>query len=97
MRDSAMRTVATLDRDAEIYRSLSDELVRFATAIAGRNEAADIVSTVVLRILSKRRLADLDEPRPYLYRAVTNRCINFYELCNNAGWLKLKPALNRPI
>ncbi|HSG80288.1 MAG TPA: sigma-70 family RNA polymerase sigma factor [Acidimicrobiia bacterium] len=72
MRDSDMRTAATLDRDAEIYRSISGELVRFATALVGPDEAADVVSTVVVRVLSKRRLADLDEPRPYLYRAVLN-------------------------
>jgi DNA-directed RNA polymerase specialized sigma24 family protein len=64
--------VAESDTDAEIYRGLCTELVRYATAIVGPDEAKDVVSTVVLRILAKHHLSDLDEPRPYLYRAVLN-------------------------
>lgn len=58
--------------DAAVYRRHKDALVRYATALVGRDEAADVLSTVVVRVLSRQRLVDLDEPRAYLYRAVLN-------------------------
>lgn len=58
--------------DASVYESLKDDLVRYATALVGPDVAADVVSTVVLRVISKRRLSDLREPRPYLFRGVLN-------------------------
>jgi len=59
--------------DEAIYRSLAADLTRYATALAGPDEAADIVATVVTRTLARRGgLAGLREPRPYLMRAVLN-------------------------
>lgn len=58
--------------DADIYEKHRDDLVRYATALVGPDEAADVVSTVVVRVLAKRSLADLREARPYLFRAVLN-------------------------
>ncbi len=53
--------------DSSVYEGLKDDLVRYATALVGPNVAADVVSTVVLRVISKRRLTELKEPRPYLF------------------------------
>jgi RNA polymerase sigma-70 factor (ECF subfamily) len=60
------------DSDSQIYAELKDDLVRYVTALVGPDSAADVVSTVVVRVLSKGSLADLEEPRPYLFRAVLN-------------------------
>ncbi len=60
--------------DEQVYVKHRDELMRFAAALAGPDDAADVVSTVITRILaSGRRLTDLAEPRPYLMRAVLNQ------------------------
>ncbi len=40
--------------------------------LVGADLAADVLSTVVVRVLSRGPLADLNEPRPYLFRAVLN-------------------------
>lgn len=59
--------------DAEVYQKHKDELMRFATALVGPNDAGDMLSNVVTRILGAgRSLTDFREPRPYLMRAVLN-------------------------
>jgi RNA polymerase sigma factor (sigma-70 family) len=58
--------------DSEIYREHKDDLVRYAAALVGADWAEDVVATVVMRVLARRSLADLDEARPYLFRAVLN-------------------------
>jgi RNA polymerase sigma-70 factor (ECF subfamily) len=60
--------------DETIYRKNRDDLIRYATVLVGPGGAEDVVSVVVLRILAKRRLQDLEEPRAYLFRAVLNEC-----------------------
>ena len=60
--------------DETIYRKNRDDLIRYATVLVGPAGAEDVVSVVVLRILAKRRLQDLEEPRAYLFRAVLNEC-----------------------
>ena len=59
--------------DAEIYDSLRWDLMRYATALAGTNDAEDVVSSVVTRVLARRGgLAGLRDPKPYLTRAILN-------------------------
>lgn len=58
--------------DEAIYRKHRDDLVRYAAALVGPANADDIVSTVVLRTLAHRPLDDLEDARPYLFRAVLN-------------------------
>jgi RNA polymerase sigma factor (sigma-70 family) len=60
--------------DETIFRKNQDDLIRYATVLVGPTRAEDVVSTVVLRILTRKRLQDLDEPRAYLFRAVLNEC-----------------------
>lgn len=72
VRGMGMR-VETVDvSDAVIYRRYSNELTRFASAVVGRDEAADVVSDVVVRVLSNGGLHRLRDPKPYLYKAVLN-------------------------
>jgi len=58
--------------DQSILRKNQDDLIRYATVLVGPTGAEDVVSTVVLRVLARKRLQDLDEPRAYLFRAVLN-------------------------
>lgn len=58
--------------DETIYTKHKDDLIRFATALVGREEAEDVLSTVVLRILERQSLADLRDARSYLFKAVLN-------------------------
>ena len=62
--------------DSEIYEALQGDLIRYATALVGPSAAADVVSSVVVRVLSSGSLSDLEAPRPYLFRAVLNESIN---------------------
>jgi DNA-directed RNA polymerase specialized sigma24 family protein len=58
--------------DADIWSRHSDELIRYATVLVGPASAEDVVSTVVLRVLQRRALSDLENPRPYLFKGVLN-------------------------
>lgn len=64
--------------DEAIWRKHHDEVVRYATVLVGPADAEDLLSAVVVRILSnKGSLSDLDEPRSYLFRSVLNESKNF--------------------
>jgi RNA polymerase sigma-70 factor (ECF subfamily) len=67
-----MKVVTVGGSDAEVYARYRDGLTRFAASLVGRDEAPDVVSDVVVRLLSKQGLRGLREPKPYLYRAVLN-------------------------
>lgn len=58
--------------DSQVYESVKDDLIGYATALVGPDLAPDVVSTVVLRVLAKRQLIELENPRAYLFRAVLN-------------------------
>jgi RNA polymerase sigma factor (sigma-70 family) len=58
--------------DADVYACLKDDLVRYATVLVGPDAAPDVVSTVVVRVLARRHLTDLENPRAYLFRGVLN-------------------------
>ena len=63
--------------DEELYAKHRDELIRYATVLVGPSDAPDVLSAVITRLLkSRRRLADLREPRSYLMRAVLNESRN---------------------
>ena len=66
------RGLGVSSSDAEIYNALREDLIRYATALVGPDGAADVLSEVMLRVLNKRRLSDLRDPRPYLFRAILN-------------------------
>lgn len=77
-----MKIETGADTDEEIYTRHQDELIRFARVLVGPDEAGDILSSVVLRILSKGHLSDLDDARPYLYRAVLNEANSLHRRRN---------------
>lgn len=54
--------------DETIYTKHKDDLIRYATALVGPADAEDVLSTVVLRVLERRSLTDLDDARPYFRR-----------------------------
>lgn len=62
--------------DEAIYTKLKDDLIRYATTLVGPDRAEDVLSTVVLRTLRRRHLSDLEDARPYLFRAVLNEARN---------------------
>ena len=58
---------------ATIWREHRGELIRYATVLVGPDNAEDILSSVVERVLRRDGgLASLAEPRPYLFKAVLN-------------------------
>jgi RNA polymerase sigma factor (sigma-70 family) len=61
-----------VEGNAEVYIKHREELLRYATALVGPNQAEDVVSTVVLRAIGKRSLADMENPRAYLLKGVLN-------------------------
>jgi RNA polymerase sigma-70 factor (ECF subfamily) len=58
--------------DAAIYLQVRASLMRFATVLAGGDDADDIVSAVVVRTLERRTLSSLDDAQSYLMKAVLN-------------------------
>ena len=58
--------------DETIYTKNKDDLIRYAAVLVGAAEAEDVLSTVVVRVLQRRSLGDLDDARAYLFRAVLN-------------------------
>ena len=60
------------NKDEMIYHSLKGELVRYASALVGPDDGPDLLSVVITRVLSKRHLSDLDDPRIYLFKAIGN-------------------------
>lgn len=63
--------------DEAIYREHKDALIRYATILAGPSNAEDLVSSVVARLYSsKRTLADLEEPRPYLMKSILHAAMD---------------------
>lgn len=69
-----MRGLGVKTSDGEIYEKYSADLIRYATVLVGPDEAPDVVSTVVLRVLRRRSLGDFDDPKAYLFRSVMNEC-----------------------
>lgn len=59
--------------DASIWQQHKEELVRYATVLVGSDQAEDVLSSVIVRILRRPGgLLALDAPRPYLFKSVLN-------------------------
>jgi RNA polymerase sigma factor (sigma-70 family) len=58
--------------DAEVYARYANELVHFATALVGPDDAPDVVLDAMMRAFAYTRWPQVQEPRPYLYRCVLN-------------------------
>ncbi|MEX1093899.1 MAG: RNA polymerase sigma factor [Acidimicrobiia bacterium] len=60
--------------ESTIWEQNSRDLVRYAAALIGPDHAEDAVSSVFVRIIETVGFEQLDEPRPYLFKAVLNEC-----------------------
>ena len=59
--------------ESDIYETVRLDLMRYATALVGRNTAEDAVSTVVTRVLARPGgLGGLRDPKQYLMRSIHN-------------------------
>lgn len=65
-----MQRVTGYERDIELYTRHSVELTRYAAALVGPSDAADVVSDAVTSLLRSGRLSSADSPLALLYRAV---------------------------
>ena len=82
---------------AEAYRRYGPALVRKAERILlNRDDARDVVHGVFVELIRKRRT---EIELPYLYRAVTTRCLNFLRDAGNRRRLldQQQPALRGPV
>lgn len=57
---------------AEMYDKYADELIRYATALAGPSGAEDVVSSALVRCFERTDWSTVRDPRSYLYRTVLN-------------------------
>jgi RNA polymerase sigma factor (sigma-70 family) len=66
--------VRVMDRmsDAEIYAASAKDLVRLATGLVGPDDAPDVVSAAMVRVLSSPSWRRARNQRAYLFRAVVN-------------------------
>ena len=60
------------DEDARLYERVAPELIRFATALVGPVDAADVLSSAVVKALSTPGWPAVTNRPAYLYRAVFN-------------------------
>lgn len=64
--------------DAEIYCEHAAALIRFATVLVGPNDAADVVSSAVLRSICSPGWSSVENHRSYLHQAVANEVRNLH-------------------
>ena len=65
--------VSTLTAEAELYEIHRAALIRFATAVAGPDDAADIVSDAMLSLLNDGGLRVARNPAALMHRAVLSK------------------------
>lgn len=65
-----MITVAGVMDNEQVYRSYAGELTRYATALVGPADAADVVTDACLRAFDSRAWPEVSNRRAYLYRTV---------------------------
>lgn len=59
--------------ESDIYMSVREDLMRYATALDGPDTADDVVSTVVTRVLARSGgLGGLRDPKQYLMKSILN-------------------------
>ncbi len=90
------RSEGPLD-DGEIFAELYPSLRRFAAVIRPVEEDADdLVQDALVRTLSVRRLADLDDPGAYMRKAILRIASNHRRrLGRRRRWLMMTEALVR--
>lgn len=71
--------MASLTR-TEAYAKYSNDLIRFATGLAGPDEAQDLVASAVVKVLWSPSWDAIENVRAYLYRAVLNEARHNYRV-----------------
>ena len=72
--------------NAAIWQEHCRELIRYATVLVGPDHAEDVVSSVVERVLRRPGgLVGLNDPRPYLFKAVLNQSRNHHRAVAHAA------------
>jgi RNA polymerase sigma factor (sigma-70 family) len=66
------------ESDEAVYEKYAEGLIRFATALVGPTDAADVLSTAVLRCFGSPGWANVRDHRAYLTRAVLNEARMHY-------------------
>jgi DNA-directed RNA polymerase specialized sigma24 family protein len=64
------------EADAVVYEKYADELIRFATMLAGPSVAEDLVADTMLRVFSSPGWKQVASPRAYLYRSVMREAVS---------------------
>ena len=62
--------------DEGLWRLHAKELVRFGAVLVGPNDAQDIVSAAFVKVSRHVGGGHIDQPRAYLFRAVTNEALD---------------------
>lgn len=58
--------------EADLYATYGDDLVRFASTVAGPSAAQDVVSQAMAKLISNGALREAPNPRALMYRTVFN-------------------------
>ena len=67
-----MIDVADPRSDERLFRELTPELIRFATALVGRGDAADVMASAFTKAIASGSWPSAMNRRAYLYRSVHN-------------------------
>ncbi len=65
----------TFEDEDQVYRKHADALIRYATVLVGPDRAHDAVADAVVGVLNNGGLADVDNAKAYLFRAVHNASV----------------------
>ena len=65
-----------VETDLALYQRYGDDLIRYATALVGPADAADVVQDAVIAAFGAPGWAAIGNRRAYLYRAVFNRSVS---------------------
>lgn len=65
-----MDRMTEVHSEAGLYAEYRNELVRFANSLVGPSDAADAVSDAMVSLLTGGVLAEVENPRALMYRAV---------------------------
>ena len=66
------------NQNATIYRQYADALTRFASGLVGPSDAQDVVASAVVKVMTSRSWAGVENNQAYLYRAVANEARSQY-------------------
>jgi RNA polymerase sigma factor (sigma-70 family) len=64
--------VVRAESDADLYRRLAPDLIRFAAALVGPSDAEDLLGSAVTKVIASARWVGVANKRAYLYRMLVN-------------------------